>query len=111
MPLTQNQVDALVDFVLGIGARRLPAVDAAAGAERAHARSVPDELRKWTKVSQNGHVLELPELVRRRNAEAELFVRADAPPAPRGPRRLAVDGLPSTTPSPGLVAPLSSRRR
>jgi hypothetical protein len=41
---------------------------------------VPKELRKWTKARQNGTLVDLPGLVKRRNGEAELFQRPSAPP-------------------------------
>src|SRR5262249_5004437 len=37
----------------------------------------PGELKKWTKGRQNGQLVELPGLVKRRAAEAELFQKAE----------------------------------
>jgi len=105
VPLTQNQVDALVDFVLGVGADAFRASTLLRELNASHYGAVPDELRKWTKVQQNGQAVEQPELARRRNAEAELFVRTDAPSAPAAPAVSASMGAVSYT-VPGLVAPL-----
>src|SRR5207245_1894451 len=39
--------------------------------------AVPGELKKWTKARQNGTLVDLPGLVRRRAAEADLFQKPD----------------------------------
>jgi Papain-like cysteine protease AvrRpt2/Phage lysozyme len=106
VPLTQNQVDALVSVVLNIGGdafRQSTLLRTLNGGDLA---GVPPELRKWTKARQNGHVIDLPELVRRRNAEAELFARADGAPAPpAGAVSQSLGAVDYTVP--GLVAPLT----
>lgn len=107
VPLTQNQVDALVDFVLGVGPDAFRSSTLLRELNASHYTSVPDELRKWTKVQQNGHAVDQPELARRRAAEADLFTRADAAAgaAPAAPAVSASMGAVSYT-VPGLVAPL-----
>jgi hypothetical protein len=104
VPLTQNQVDALVDFVLGVGPEAFRSSTLLRELNASHYGAVPDELRKWTKAQQNGQVAEQPELVRRRTAEAELFVRADTPAAAPAPAVSQSMGAVSYT-VPGLVAP------
>jgi hypothetical protein len=53
--------------------------------------AVPGELRKWTKARQDGELIELPGLVKRRAAEAELFAR----PAPDAGVAQSLSGLSS----------------
>jgi GH24 family phage-related lysozyme (muramidase) len=102
VPLTQNQVDALVDFVLGVGADAFRGSTLLRELNATHYATVPDELRKWTKVQANG--AEQPDLARRRNAEAELFVRADAPAASAPAVAASLGAVDYSVP--GLVAPL-----
>src|SRR5262249_56264469 len=69
----------------------------------AHFTSVPDEMRKWTKTRQNGNLVEVPELARRRAAEADLFVRPDGAAAPAVAQSM---GAVNYT-VPGLIGPLT----
>jgi GH24 family phage-related lysozyme (muramidase) len=74
--LNQNQNDALVSFVVNVGAerfRRSTLLQLLNGGDFA---AVPAELRRWTRSQQNGSVVELPALARRRQAEADLFSRS-----------------------------------
>src|SRR5439155_26953131 len=77
-PLTQNQSDALISLVYDIGAdafrqssllRRLNAGDTAGAAA---------EIRKWAKEQRPEGLVDVPALVKRRDAEAELFLTPDA---------------------------------
>jgi len=72
--LSQNQNDAIVSFICNIGADAFRRSTLLAQLNRESYASVPLELRKWVKVRQGGRVLDSPDLVRRREAEAELFV-------------------------------------
>jgi GH24 family phage-related lysozyme (muramidase) len=107
VPLSQNQIDALVDFVLGVGGDSFRSSTLLRELNASHYQAVPDELRKWTKVQQNGNVAESADLARRRSAEADLFARADAPApaAATAPAVSASMGAVNYT-VPGLVAPL-----
>ena len=78
VPLTQQQVDALASFGVGIGStaflhstllRLLDAGDLA---------SVPGEIRKWTRMRKDGQIVENEQLLERRRAEAELFAGGTA---------------------------------
>jgi GH24 family phage-related lysozyme (muramidase) len=100
VPLSQNQVDALISFVLGVGNEAFRSSTLVRELNASHYPVVSDELRKWTKTRQNGHVVDAPELLRRRTAEADLFARADRPSAVSQSMG-AVDYR-----VPGLVAPL-----
>jgi GH24 family phage-related lysozyme (muramidase) len=78
VPLTQNQSDALISLAYDIGVdafkdstllQKLNAGDTAAAAA---------EIRKWTKEHRpDGTQAEVPMLVKRRGAEAELFLKPD----------------------------------
>ena len=78
VPLTQNQSDALISLAYDIGAdafkgstllQKLNAGDTAGAAA---------EIRKWTKEQRpDGGQADVPMLVRRRDAEAELFLKPD----------------------------------
>lgn len=69
--LTQNQFDALTDFVFNLGSGRLAESTLLRLLNMAQYQRVPDELRKW--VYGGGKVL--PGLVTRRELEAELFIK------------------------------------
>jgi hypothetical protein len=77
VPLGQNQIDALVSFVLGVGGDAFRSSTLLRELNASHYTVVPEELRKWTKAHQNGQVVDVPELSRRRSAEANLFARTD----------------------------------
>ena len=100
VPLTQNQIDALVSFALGVGGGAFRSSTLVRELNASHYGAVPDELRKWTRVQQNGHPVDLPELSRRRNAEANLFARDDR----AGGVSLSMGAVDYTVP--GLIAPL-----
>jgi hypothetical protein len=71
--LNQNQLDALVSFVCGIGVAPFQRSTLLRLLNDGDAAAVPSEIRKWSKARQNGSVVEVPELVRRRASEAELY--------------------------------------
>lgn len=81
VPLTQNQVDALVSFVSNVGDASFQESTLLRLLNDGKASDVPAEIKKWTKARQNGQVVDLPELARRREAEAALFQK----PAPADP--------------------------
>ena len=78
VPLNQNQFDALVSFVYNVGPGAFEKSTLLKLLNQGKYDSVPTELKKWTKARQNGQVVDLPGLVKRRAAEAELFVKAEA---------------------------------
>jgi lysozyme len=79
VPLNQNQFDALVSFTYNLGPGSIQGNTGIRAALKARRyKDVPREMKKW--VYAGGKVL--PGLVRRRNAEAKLFV-APAGPAPQ----------------------------
>ena len=69
VPLTQNQFDALVVWTFNLGPTNLNESTMLRKLNEGDYGSVPDEMRRWNKAG--GEVLN--GLVRRRNAEAELF--------------------------------------
>jgi GH24 family phage-related lysozyme (muramidase) len=77
VPLNQNQFDALVSFVYNVGPGNFEKSTLLKLLNQGKYDSVPTELRKWTKARQNGQLVDLPGLVKRRVAEAELFVKAE----------------------------------
>jgi GH24 family phage-related lysozyme (muramidase) len=81
VPLNQNQNDALVSFVYNTGGAAFASSTLLRVLNEAHYDAVPAELRKWTKARKDGRLVDLPGLVKRRDAEAELFVRPVAPAA------------------------------
>lgn len=71
IPLTQGEFDGLVSFTFNLGAGALRRSTLRMRLNRDEDRlSVADEFRKWTRAG--GHVL--PGLIRRREAERELFL-------------------------------------
>src|SRR4030095_9272186 len=74
--LNQNQFDALVSFVYNVGAGNFQNSTLLKLLNQGKYDSVPTELKKWTKGRQNGQLVELPGLVKRRAAEADLFTKA-----------------------------------
>ncbi len=81
VPLNQNQFDSLVSFVYNIGAARFARSTLLRLLNQGDYASVPGEMKRWTKAHQNGAVVDLPGLVRRRQAEADLFQRPPIPAA------------------------------
>jgi lysozyme len=70
-PLTDGQFDALVSFTFNLGAGALQRSTLRRKVNRGEHRDVPAEFLKW--VNAGGR--RLPGLVRRRQAEAELYRR------------------------------------
>jgi hypothetical protein len=73
VPLSQSQVDALISFIVGAGGDAFRASTLLCELNAAHFSAAADEIRKWTKVRQDGQVVDLPALQARRAAEADLF--------------------------------------
>ena len=78
-PLNQPQSDALISFVHNVGGdafRKSTLLTAVNAGDMAGAAA---EIRKWTKAAQNGGaVTDVPQLVKRREAEAAAFERPAA---------------------------------
>jgi GH24 family phage-related lysozyme (muramidase) len=75
VPLNQNQNDALVSFAYNVGSANFGKSTLLRVLNDGNYAAVPSELRKWTKARQKGQLIELPGLVKRRDAEAKLFER------------------------------------
>ncbi|SAL05098.1 lysozyme [Caballeronia arationis] len=75
--LGQNQADALASFVFSLGHKRFRESTLLRQLNEGNYAAVPVELRKWTKARHDGALVDVPELVQLRNAEAELFARPD----------------------------------
>ncbi|NGO43048.1 lysozyme [Streptomyces ureilyticus] len=83
VPLDQNQVDALVSFVCGIGAGPFERSTLLVRLNDGDHQAVVTEMSKWTKTRRDGQIIEMEDLVRRRQAEAEFYLRAaGSTPAP-----------------------------
>ena len=78
VPLNQNQNDALVSFVYNVGDGNFQKSTLLRLLNQGNYAAVPAELKKWTKARQNGKLIDLPGLVKRRAAEAELFQKSEA---------------------------------
>lgn len=70
VPLNQNQFDALVSWTYNLGEGSLSSSTMLKLLNQGDYDSVPSQMMRWTKA--NG--VDLPGLVRRRQAEADLFV-------------------------------------
>ena len=83
VPLNQNQFDALVSFTYNLGPGWTVQKTGIRDALRARRyKDVPREMKRWVKAGGKT----LPGLVRRRNAEARLFMAPAAPgPRPKPP--------------------------
>jgi lysozyme len=77
VPLTQNEYDALVDFVFNCGRGALEHSSVLACLNAGDYRGAADALLLWDKGRVNGQLVALPVLKARRSAEWELFSRAD----------------------------------
>ncbi|WP_137845747.1 lysozyme [Microbacterium sp. 2FI] len=90
-PLAQHQIDALVSFACGIGARAFSRSRVLTMLTDGDTAGVPAEISRWTRVRTAGGTAESPALAERRRAEAELFsgTTALAVPASREVREYA----------------------
>lgn len=70
VPLTDNQYVALIDFTFNCGAGNLQVSTLRKVINRGEYEAVPDQFRRWVYASG----VKLPGLVKRRNAEALLFM-------------------------------------
>ncbi len=71
--LNQNQNDALASFIYNIGEGAFRSSTLLKVLNQGKYDAVPAELKKWVKGRQNGELVSLPGLVKRRDAEAVLF--------------------------------------
>jgi GH24 family phage-related lysozyme (muramidase) len=79
VPLTQNQSDALISLAYDIGADAFKASTLVQKINAGDTAGAATEIRKWTKEQRpDGGQVDVPMLVKRRDAEAELFLKADA---------------------------------
>lgn len=72
-PLTQSQIDALASFGVGIGAAALLRSTLLKFLDAVNLAAVPEEMRKWIWLRQDGRTVQDERLLERRRAEAELF--------------------------------------
>ena len=97
-PLHQHEFDALVSFAYNLGAGALKTIAAAIRAGQ-HEK-VPAIMMRYTKARQNGQLVELRGLVRRRRAEAAMWrgLAGDAPVDTHESRAKAEPPVPPKTP-------------
>lgn len=75
--LNQNQNDALVSFVYNVGPTNFRNSTLLKVLNKGEYASVPSEMKRWNKGrDEQGNLIELPGLVKRRAAEAALFEKA-----------------------------------
>ena len=110
-PLTQTQNDALVSFVSDIGVGAFEQSTLLRLLNAGNFGAVPGEMRKWTRERSNGTAVERPALVRRREAEAQLFA-GTAPAATASSLSLsgALSGIDYTIPGAFEIIPQPSPR-
>lgn len=82
-PLTQNQFDALVSFAFNIGVSNFATCDVLRYLNQGQPIAAALAMHAWRRARVNGRVLVIDALVRRRAAEAALFLE------PLGPRPAA----------------------
>lgn len=82
-PLNQNQFDALVSFAFNIGLSNFPTCDVLRYLNQGQPIAAALAMHAWRRARVNGRVLVIDALVRRRAAEAALFLE------PMGPRPAA----------------------
>jgi GH24 family phage-related lysozyme (muramidase) len=73
--LNQNQNDALVSFVYNVGSNNFQKSTLLRLLNQGNYDAVPTEIKKWTKAHQDGKLVDLPGLVKRRSDEADLFAK------------------------------------
>ncbi len=83
VPLNENQRGALASFVLNLGAIAFMSSTLRERLNRGEYEAVPHELHRWTKSRHpvTRQLIELPGLVRRREAEAVLWSTPETPTA------------------------------
>lgn len=83
VPLNENQRGALASFVLNLGAIAFMSSTLRDLLNKGQYDVVPRELRRWTKARHpvTRKLVELPGLVRRREAEAALWLTPETPTA------------------------------
>ena len=69
VPLSQGQYDALISFTFNVGVGALQKSTLLRLLNEGNYAAVPEQMKRWTKAGGK----DLPGLVRRREAEAELF--------------------------------------
>lgn len=109
VPLTDNQFSALVSFTFNAGAGSLQASTLLRRLNTRDYDGVPVELAKWVKATdpRTGQKVALPGLVRRRAAEADLWLQTETDDpflcSPDMPQKVQVD-------EPGLLYTVIARK-
>ncbi|MEJ5352453.1 MAG: lysozyme [Melioribacteraceae bacterium] len=76
VPLTQNQFDALISFIFNVGIGNFKKSTLLKKLNEWDYNGAAEEFMKWTKAKVEGGYKELPGLVKRRNEEKQLFLKA-----------------------------------
>jgi lysozyme len=74
VPLTQGQFDALVSFIFNLGVHALAESTLLIMLNKGQAAKAAGQFQLWTHAHVNGQSVVLPGLVKRRDAEAKLFL-------------------------------------
>jgi len=72
-PLTQHQFDALVDFTFNLGIQRLRGSTLLTMINRGQITFAADQFKRWVYGDVKGVPTKLPGLIRRREADAQLY--------------------------------------
>lgn len=75
--VSQHQFDAMVDFCYNAGAANLKSSTLLKLVNAGNFAAAANEFPKWNKARQNGQLIVLPGLTRRRVAEQQLFLTPD----------------------------------
>ena len=77
VPLTQNQFDALADFVFNVGVAAFESSTLLRELNSNNYQTAADQLLIWDKAHVNGQIVVVPGLLSRRQHERMLFVTGD----------------------------------
>ncbi|GIU65937.1 lysozyme [Candidatus Phycosocius spiralis] len=99
MPLSQNEFDALVSFAFNIGLVNFAKSDVLRYLNQGQPVAAALAMHAWRRAKVNGRIIVIDALVRRRAAEAAMFLE------PVGPRPAAPSSVvrPQVDPSAGLI--------
>ena len=87
--INQNEFDALVSFAYNVGAQGLARSSVLRHLNRDHREAAAKSFALWNKAKVRGKMVVLPGLVRRRAAEASLFLEPIDHVEPEMPQRVA----------------------
>jgi lysozyme len=78
-PLTESMRDALISWIFNLGGAKFRISTLRRKLNELEYGACPDEIRRWTKATVAGKLVELPGLIARREEEATLFMADGLP--------------------------------